>query len=345
MNNKKSFGLDIGTTTIKMVSLSPGKDGFFVLNASIIAPMPAKGMISDSPLDEEEMAQAIKKAVIDSGIEGKFVNISLPETKIYTKVIEMPVLSDKELSSAIYWEAEQYIPIPLSNITFVWSVLRRPNKPTPQDKMEVLMVGAPTVLVNKYKRVIAMAGLSINSMETQILSAIRALNSGPSAPPSLIIDIGELSTSLAIVKDGIMVFTYSTPTGGGAISRAIASNFGLGEREAEEYKKTYGFADRVFGGKISLAAQPILMTILTEVKKALSFYGQKYKDNPIKQIILSGGTARLPGINIFFANNCGIETVVANPWKRFINQQIPKQILDNGADYVIAAGLAERDYE
>ncbi len=341
--SKKSFGLDIGTKTIKMVSLSPSKDGF-ILDASIITPMPEKGMLSESPLDEEEMATAIKKALNDSGIESKFVNIALPETQIYTKVIEMPALSDKELSSAIYWEAEQYIPIPLSSITFVWSILKRPQKFTAGDKMEVLMVGAPTTLVNKYKKIISMAGLTVVSMETQILSAIRALV-GSQFPPSLLVDIGEVSTCLAIVKDGIMIFTYSTPTGGGAISRAIASSFGFSAAEAEQYKKTYGFADRVFGGKIGLAAHPILMTILTEVKKALSFYDQKYKDEPIKQILLSGGTAKLPGIDAFFANNSGIETVIATPWKRLASQQIPKQILDNGAEYTIAAGLAMRDYE
>jgi len=342
--SKNSFGLDIGTTTIKMVSLSAGKNGF-VLDASIISPMPAKGMASESPLDEEEMAQAIKKAVRDAGISSKFANVSLPETLVYTKVIEMPALSDKELSSAIYWEAEQYIPIPLSNITFVWSVLKRPEKATIADKMEVLMVGAPTTVVNKYRKIVGMAGFTINSMETQILSAIRAIVTGPEFPPSLLVDIGEISTTLAIVKNGVMIFTYTTPTGGGAISRAIAGAFGLSLKEAEEYKKTYGFADRVFGGKISQAAQPILMTILTEVKKALSFYAQKYKDEPIRQILLSGGTAKLPGLNIFFANNCGIETVIATPWKRLASQTIPKPILDNGPEYTIAAGLAERDYE
>lgn len=342
--NKRSFGLDIGTTTLKMVSLSPGKDGY-ILDASIIAPIPERGMASDSPLDEEEMARAIKKALSESGINSKFVNVSLPESQVYTKVIEMPVLSDKELSSAIYWEAEQYIPIPLSNITFVWSVLKRPQKANAQEKMEVLMVGAPTALVNKYKKIINMAGLVISSMETQILSAIRALILGPDFPPTLIIDIGEVSTTLAIVKDGIMVFTYSTPTGGGAISRAIAGSFGLSEQEAEEYKKTYGFADRVFGGKIGQVSSPILMTILAEVKKAISFYQEKYKDQPIKQILLSGGTSKLPGINVFFANNCGIETVAATPWKRLASQQIPKQILDNGPQYVVAAGLAMKDYE
>ena len=73
--SKKSFGLDIGTSTLKMVSLSPGKDGF-TLDASIISPIPQKGMMSDSPLDQEEMARAIKKAVEESGIDSNSAYIS-----------------------------------------------------------------------------------------------------------------------------------------------------------------------------------------------------------------------------------------------------------------------------
>ena len=100
------------------------------------------------------------------------------------------------------------------------------------------------------------------------------------------------------------------------------------------------------GGKIGKATEPILNSILSEVKKSLAFYTQKYKeDTPIRQIILSGGTAKLPGIGIFFANNSGIETAIANPWKNLASQSIPKEILDNGPDYTIAVGLAMRDYE
>src|SRR3990167_8029640 len=139
--NKKAFGLDVGATTMKLVWLG-GQKGFTLLSC-LIAPTPPKGMFSSSPIDEEEMAQAIKKAMEEANIKAKSVNVALPENQVYTKVIEMPVLSDRELTSAIYWEAEQYIPVPLSNITLVWSVLKRPKSPSPTEKMEVLMVGAP----------------------------------------------------------------------------------------------------------------------------------------------------------------------------------------------------------
>ncbi len=163
--NKKPFGLDIGATTIKVVWLDK-KDKGFILKSSAMVPTPAKGMLSESPLDEEEMAQAIQKGALSASIDSKYLNVALPENQVYTKVLEMPVLSDRELRSAIYWEAEQYIPVPLSNITLTWNVLDRPLKPQASDKMLVLMVGAPTSLVNKYQKIISTAGFAISSMET-----------------------------------------------------------------------------------------------------------------------------------------------------------------------------------
>jgi len=343
--NKKSFGLDIGATSLKLVMLE-GQEGAYILKAASISPAPLKGMLSESPLDEEEMAQAITKATKDAGIAAKLVNVALPENQVYTKVLEMPTLSDRELASAIYWEAEQYIPVPLTNITLVWNVLKRPKVSASGEKMQVLMVGAPTMLINKYQKVIQMAGFQINSMETEILATIRALVMDENFPTSLIVNIGAISTSFAIVRSGTMVFTYSMSVGGAAINRAIAMDFGLTSQQAEEYKRVYGISGKSLGGKIGRATEPILNSILGEIKKSIAFYSQKYKNElPIRQIILSGGTAKLPGIELFFVNNAGIETAIANPWKILASQQIPKEVLDNGSDYAIAVGLAMKDYE
>lgn len=342
--NKKPFGLDIGASAIKVVWLEP-KDNAFILKSSAIVPAPSKGMLSESPLDQEEMAQALQKAVATASIESRQVNVALAENQVYTKVLEMPVLSDRELRSAIYWEAEQYIPVPLSNITLTWNVLDRPQKILQGDKMLVLMVGAPTHLIEKYQKIINMAGLTINSMETEILATARSLVWGANFPTSIIVNIGMVSTSFAIIRNNTMVFTYSMSVGGSAINHAIATDFGFTPDQAEEYKKVYGVSDKALGGKIGQATMPILNSIITEVKKSLAFYSQKYKDLPVRQIMLAGGTANLPGIDVYFANNASVETVVANPWKVLVPSEIPKEILTAGADYTIAVGLAMRNYE
>jgi type IV pilus assembly protein PilM len=259
----------------------------------------------------------------------------------------MPILSDRELASAIYWEAEQYIPIPLTNVSLAWSILKKPLKAAPGEKMEVLMVGAPTLIAKKYQKIIEMAGFSINSMETEILSAVRSLTLNPAnsaATPTIIVSIGAISTSLATVAGPSLIFTYSMPLGGTAINRAISADFGLTHVQAEEYKRTYGISNGPLGQRIGKATEPIVSSILSEIKKAVVYYSQKYKDSKIEQIVLSGGTAKLPGIGAYFSQNLGIETVTANPWKLLSGQNLPKEILENGPDYTIAMGLALKDY-
>lgn len=337
----KAFGLDIGQNTTKAVWLSTEQNGFY-LNAASSIPTPARGMLSESPLDQEEMAQALQRMVTEANISTKFVNIALPESQVYTKVIQMPVLSDKELLSAIYWEAEQYIPVPLNTITLDYKVLRRPERPTEGSVMDVLLVGASTGLVDKYEKILSLAGLTLASVETEILSTIRAVATSNTYPPTLIVSIGAVNTSLAIVEGSLITFTYSVPTGGIALSRAIASSFGFSFEQAEQYKKTYGLLDQNFGGKIGQSIQPVMSLILSEIKKALAFYQEKQKDTPIAQIVLTGGTSRLPGLPTYITSAVGIESVIANPWKILVSQEISKEILDDAPSYTVAVGLAMR---
>lgn len=340
----KAFGLDIGTSTMKAVWLDTEKE-VISLVSSLSCSTPERGMMSESPFDQEQMVDSIRKLVEDARIETKSVNIALPDNQVFTKVIEMPNLSDKELASAIYWEAEQYIPAPLPTITLDWRVLKR-NIGENETKMHVLLVGAQTSLVKRYQNIIEWAGLTPVSAEAEVLAVLRSIIKGEDVPTSLVVMLGALSTSLAIMQKGTIVFTYSLPIGGIAINRAIASDFGFSLQQAEEYKKTYGITDVTFGGKIGKAVRPILQSVLAEVKKALIYYQNKFKDQmPITQILLSGGTAKLPGIERYFADNCGIETVIANPWKAQNIQQIPLDIIEAGSEYAIAVGLALKTYE
>src|SRR6266568_152547 len=340
-----SFGLDIGTNAIKVVWLNH-ENNINSYNTSLTVPTPIQGMQSESPFDHQEMAQVINKLVIDAKITTNNVAIALPENHAFTKVIEMPVLSDKELAHAIYWEAEQYIPVPLDSVTLAWNNLRTIKSALPEEKMQVLLVAAPKELIKRYQMILDLAGLTIVSIETEILSNIRSLITASNTPTSLIANIGALSTTLGIVQNGTLVFNYSVPLGGMALTRAIASDFGLQPNQAEEYKQVYGLSDKNFGGKVGRAIEPILTSLLTEIKKSMTFYTEKYKnESPISQILLTGGSASLPGLAVYFARNLGVETVLANPWKMLNIQQVPQTVESKGPEYAVAIGLAMKEYE
>ncbi len=340
-----TIGLDIGATSMKLVSLTKDKKGI-TLQSCLTTITPAKGMMSESAFDQQEMAQAIQRLMVDAKVSSPYVNVALPENQVFTKVIDMPILSDKELSSAIYWEAEQHIPAPLPTMTIDYKVLQRNESNQVNPKMQVLLVGAPTSVVRRYQSILEMAGLSINVVETEMISVIRALAPQNNSNVYLIVNIGALSTSIAIIQNGILIFSYTISLGGLAMDRAIASSFGFTPSQAEEYKKVYGIADQSLGGKISQVLDPILSSMLSEIKKALAYYTEKNKsENPINQIILSGGSSLLPGLDIFFVKNCGIETVIGNPWKNIAVQSVPEALIDQGPRFSVSIGLAMRENE
>jgi type IV pilus assembly protein PilM len=338
-----AFGLDIGATSIKVVWLSREKDSY-IYGSSLSIPTPQHGMQSESPFDQQEIAQAINKLVIDAKITTNNVNIALPENHVYTKVVDMPILSEKELANAIYWEAEQYIPVPLDTVMLDWSILHTPNASAVESKMQVLLVAAPKDLIKRYQMVLEMAGLTVASIETEVLAVIRGVIVDEQTVTSLVMNIGAFSTLLSIVRNGIIVFNYLVPLGGVALTRAIATDFGFSPAQAEEYKRVYGLSDKNFGGKVGKAIEPILTVLMTEVKKAISFYDEKYKAS-ISQILLTGGSASLPGLGVYFAQNIGTETVSANPWKLLNIQKVPPEIESKGPEYTIAIGLAMKEYE
>ena len=340
-----SFGLDIGTSSMRVVWLSYEKNTI-TYNSSLSSFTPEQGMQSESDFDHQELAQIINKFVIDAKITVDKVNIALPENHVYTKVIEMPLLSESELSTAIYWEAEQYIPAPLDTVMLAWTKLRELKNTLGEERMQVLLVAAPMQLVKKYQKVFDLAGLKIASIETEVLSLIRGIVSGDNFPTSLLMNIGATNTSLCVVHRGIIVVNYNVPLGGGALTRTIASDFGFSPPQAEEYKMVYGLLDKNFEGKIAKTIDPILMSLLTEVKKAMSFYNEKYKsESPISQVILTGGSANLPGLGAYFAKALGVETLVGNPWKMLNIKGVPKQLEEHGAEYAVAIGLALKEYE
>lgn len=338
------FGLDIGATSIKAVWIQQKNHGLY-LNAAVKGQTPAKGMFSESELDQEEMAQSIASLIKAAKITAKDVCVALPESKVYTRVVEMPLISDSDLPTAMMWQVEQYIPVPSDTLKIDWQVVRRPSSSDKNQTMQILLVGAPIALIERYQRIIEAAGLTVVAIETEILAASRALVTANVSPTSLIVHIGSVSTSLAVVKNGSeVVFTYNVSAGSFAISRAIASDFGLTIQQAEEQKRMYGISRNVFGKELGKATYPILSSMAEEIKKVLTYYAQKTnQEDRVMQVILSGGTAKLPGLDVFLAEQYGVETVVGNPWKVLASQQISKEVLNDAPEYAVAVGLNLKD--
>ncbi len=340
---KVSVGLDIGFSSIKAVALSKDGDTFKLVSLGSIK-TPTPGMNSDSDLDLENVATSIKKLFQAARIEEKEVTVALPESKVFTRVIDdLPYLSNQELSPAIRYASEEFIPLPITEVNLNWQVLMRA-----QDKKSrtvVFVVASPKTIIQKYIKVINMAGLHPKALETETIAATRSLaEANPFSPTTLIIQMGGTTTDFAVTSKGLILLTRSISTGGAALTRAIAQSFNFEALQAEEYKKVYGLLSDQLEGKVFATLKPTMDVILEEVKRVIQAYLTKNPQNPIKRAVLSGGGAKLPGLVIYMASGLGLEVQEADPWY-FVakDNRVKVRLAQDAPAYSVAVGLALRE--
>lgn len=313
------FGLDIGTHSIKVVQLRRDNKRF-ILQAFGKIDTPPNALSSDAPLDQDALSNTLKTLIKDAKITSSNVATAFPESAIFTRVIEVPAMNDKELANAIQWEAEQYIPLPLKDVKLSWQILSRPDvKDMQGQKMSVFLVAAPITLIDRYMSLLKAAKLNPAAFETETIAIKRSLVDGREAgPTTLLISIGATTTDLSIVSGGIISFTRSISTGGVALARAIAQDLGFEMGQAEEYKKNYGLVEDQLEGKIMQAIKPVFDIITSEIERAVLFYQTRHPMDPVKRVVLVGGTANLPGMVVYLATTIGLEVQIGSPWQNVI---------------------------
>lgn len=335
-----TVGLDIGSKTIKIVEVEKVGQGFGLKASGIIGHnIEAIEKVSDEK-ELSGISEVIRKLHQEAKVSSKEVAIALPEPLVFTRSIKFPLLTDQEIASAVKWEAEQYIPIPIAEAIVQHQIIDRNEAATPPE-VTVLLVAAPKTLVEKIIKVVEGAGLTVASVETELMALTRAL-----AVPQrtvLLADFGAKSTDIAIAKNSQLVFSRSIPTAGEAFTRALSQTLGIEYKQAEEYKKAYGLSAQL-EGKVSGALDPIFRIVTDEIKKAIHFYQSEEKGDAPSALILSGGTSGMPEATIFLTKFLGIEVVIGNPFAKLnIDPGVFKTLAPYAPLYSVAVGLALRE--
>lgn len=345
MAARTKVGLDIGFSSIKMVVVSQ-KDNSPKLISLGMVPSPKPGIVSDADLDLEAVSQAIKSLTEEVKPPTKDVVIALPESRVFTRVIyDLPFLTNEELSQAIVYAAEEFVPMPIQDVNLNYQVIFRSPHKGPNSRTVVFVVASPKTLINKYITVLQNGTLRPQSIETEVIAASRALVANNQfSPTTLIIQLGALTTDYAVVSEGLILLTRSISTGGIALTRSIAQSFNFELVQAEEYKKVYGVLEDQLEGKLFQILKPIVDVIVAEGRRVIQAHEGQNPQLGVKRVVLTGGGAKLPGIVQFFANTLGLEVQEADPWSSVqMDANLKAKIASDGPMYSVALGLALRE--
>lgn len=336
----QTFGIDIGTSTIKIAQVVR-ESGKTRLLAAAVSRTPLPGMSTESVTDLEKVSEAIKKLVGDARVSTLQVSASLPESGVHVEVVEMPPMSESELASAVVWEAEQVIPFQVSDSEISWQMVENLDKES--KRMKVLLAASPKSVVGKYASVLSGAGLSPQTIEPESISLARSFgNLTPGV--GLLVGLGASQTTISVVAKGSVVISRSLPTGGEAITRSLASYLNLEVSQAEEYKKAYGLNESQLEGKVRQALIPMVDVILSEIRKVIEFFQSKNEGQKVALIILTGGGSGLPDLVPYLANSLGAEVVIGDPFIGMERDDKMNRALSGyGPLYGVAVGLALRE--
>jgi type IV pilus assembly protein PilM len=308
---KPTFGLDIGYQTIKIAYLDRvGKKGYRLISWAQ-SPCPPASLQKNGIKEKKKLADSLVKTLREAKprpIRAKCVSSALPESFVFTKTINLPLLKPKDLEKTIPYEASDFLPVPIEEVYLDWHVTQ-----TTKEGYEVLVIAAPKRLIDDYIEFLRLAGLELVSLETKPIAAARAILSSNLQETIAVLDIGSISTGVAIFEKTQLKLTGTISTGAQQVVEKVEMEHESLKKEIEEK------IQKVESSTPSVNSIEKLAPVAEEINHLIKYYqarlGQKEK---VSQIYLTGGGANLSGICAYFSRQTGIKTMLGNPLEKLL---------------------------
>ena len=338
------IGLDIGSHAVKIVHLLESK-GTYKLKQLGVSQLPPNVIVEGAIKEEGAIRDAIKKLTTNLKVKTKSVATSIAGWSVIIKKVDLPQMTEEELGENIKTEAEQYIPFNVEDVNIDFQILG--SSADKADRMEVMLVAAKKEVIDDYVELLKKSGLSPQVIDVDFFALENAFEANYPATESggvALVDIGASKMNINVLKNGVSMFNRDASIGGNQITEDIQQRFGLEHDEAEKVKLGLS-SDQVPVQDLEAIFVSAATGWSTEVKRAIDFFYATYPDETIGQILLSGGSSRLPGLDALFNKDTNIPVAHFNP---LANVEADPKLFDQSyLDYIapqmaVAVGLALR---
>ena len=342
------LGLDISSSSVKLVELSRDKAGNLVLDRCAIEPL-ERGWITDGNVEKfEEVAEAVRRLVKKSGTRTRNVAMALPASAVITKKIILPGgLSEQELEIQVEAEANQYIPFSLDEVSLDFCVVG-PSASSVGD-VEVLIAASRKEKVTDRQGLAEAAGLKpvvvdVESYASRLATA-RLIENLPNKGRDTMValfEVGALTTSMQVIKNDEVLYERDQAFGGAQLTQLIVRQYGFSSEEAESKKRSGDLPDD-YGTSV---LKPFLDSMAQEVGRALQFFFTSTPHNKVDYVMLAGGSSALPGLTDAVTQQTSFACMVANPFEGMtLGSNIrEKKMRREASSYLTSCGLALRRF-
>lgn len=338
------LGVDISSTSIKILQLSPSGNTYRVDNY-VIRPLPANAVVEKNISDIDAVGECIAAAVSILKPSIKDAAVAVAGSAVITKIIEMNAsLSDSEMENQIVVEADQYIPYPLEEVSIDFE--RQGLSERSPDMVDVLLAACRRENVDARVAALELGGLvakvvDIEAYAIERVYTLLAEQVGIDDEQTVaIIDIGSMVTTLNVILGGKTIYTREQVFGGNQLSEEVQRHFGLSAAESETAMKRGGLPEQYEHEILA----PFKDAIVQQVSQTLQFFFSSSHYNEVDHILLAGGVAAIDGLSDLVQESLSTPVTIANPFADLvIGSKVNKTMLENDApSLMIACGLAMR---
>jgi type IV pilus assembly protein PilM len=347
--SKSLAGLDITTSSIKLIELVPQGRGYKV-ECYAAEPSPPNSITEKSIVDADAVGEAIRRAMKRASTKATEVAIAISGDAAITKVIQMPQhLNDNDMEAQVEIQADQYIPFPMEEVSFDFQVIgESPNDP---DMVDVLLVATRTENVDQRRAAVEAAGLKAHIVDVEPFALENACSLLTHQMPDggmdhqvAVVDFGASSTTFSVLQDLRVVYTRDFNFGGQQLTEEIMRIYGLSLEDAGRAKKEGGLPSNYQPEVLD----PFVDDMTQQVSRSLQFFlasggGREQPD----EILVCGGCANIPGVADLIASKVGIPTEVGDPLGQMkISSRARSQGVEEDATALLTAcGLALRGFD
>ncbi|NMG28667.1 pilus assembly protein PilM [Aromatoleum evansii] len=346
---RQLVGLDISSSSVKMVELSEGEKGAYRMERYAIESLPRDAVVDGNIANLEGVSEAVSRAVRRMGGGIKQVAIALPASAVITKKMILPGgLRDQEMELQVESEASQYIPFALDEVNLDFQVVG-PSPGSPEE-VEVLIAASRKEKVEDRVAVVESAGLKAVVMDVESFAAEAAfelvakqLPGGGADKIVAVIDVGANVMNVSVLRNGQQLYAREQAFGGMQLTQEIARQYGMSVEDAESAKRTGGLPEDYERDLM----RPFMDSLALEVSRALQFFFTSTQFNQVDHIVLAGGCSVMPGLSEVVAGRTQVPSIVANP---FVGMSLssrvrPKNLLADAPSLMVACGLALRRFD
>ena len=342
------LGLDISSSSVKLVELSRDKAGNLVLDRCAIEPL-ERGWITDGNVEKfDEVAEAVRRVIKKSGTKTKLVAMALPASAVITKKIILPGgLSDSDLESQVESEANQYIPFSLDEVSLDFCVVG-PSTTSAGD-VEVLIAASRKEKVQDRQGLAEAAGLKpivvdVESYASRLATA-RLIENLPDRGLDTLValfEVGALTTSMQVIKNDEVLYERDQAFGGAQLTQLIVRQYGFSPEEAETKKRSGDLPEDYESGVL----KPFVESMAQELGRALQFFFTSTPHNKVDYVMLAGGSSSLPGLTESVTQQTSFACMQADPFQGMTigNDVKEKKMRREAASYLTSCGLALRRF-